>query len=99
MEGAFREVQNTGRYRAHRRGKTLRGLIPHVIVQVTLHTRKLLLRYGAGMDVQTCTVPTQFHIRRITVNLKPNANVEPGTGSGSVYSRCGIGAVYDVANL
>ena len=58
MEGAFHEVQNTGRHREHLRCRTLRGLITHVMAKMTSHTLKLLLRREAGIDVQTFTVIT-----------------------------------------
>ena len=56
IEGAFHEVQNTGRHLEHRPCKTVRGLITHVAAKMTSHALKLLLRRQAGIDIRTFTV-------------------------------------------
>ena len=56
IEGAFHEVQNTGRHLEHLPCKTVRGLITHVAAKMTSHALKLLLRRQVGIDVRTFTV-------------------------------------------
>ena len=56
IEGAFHEVQNTGRHLEHLPCKTVRGLSTHVAAKMTSHALKLLLRREAGIDVQTFAV-------------------------------------------
>ena len=56
IEGAFHEVQNTGRHLEHLTCRTLRGLRTHVAAKMTSHALKLLLRGQAGIDVRTFTV-------------------------------------------
>ena len=53
IEGAFNELQNTGRNLERLLRKTITGCITHVIAKVTSHTLKLLLRRQFGIDVQT----------------------------------------------
>lgn len=53
IEGAFNELQNTGRNLEHLLRKTVVGLTTHVIAKVASHTLKLLLRRQFGIDVQT----------------------------------------------
>ena len=53
IEGAFNELQNTGRNLERMLRKTVIGLTTHVIAKVTSHTLKLLLRRQFGIDVQT----------------------------------------------
>ena len=53
IEGAFNELQNTGRNLERLLRKTVTGLATHVIAKVTSHTLKLLLRRQFGIDVQT----------------------------------------------
>lgn len=53
IEGAFNELQNTGRNLERLLRKTVAGLTTHVIAKVTSHTLKLLLRRQYGIDVQT----------------------------------------------
>lgn len=53
IEGAFNELQNTGRNLERLLRKTVTGLTTHVIAKVTSHTLKLLLRRHFGIDVQT----------------------------------------------
>jgi hypothetical protein len=56
IEGAFNEVQNTGRNIERLLRKTIVGLTTHVIAKMTSHTLKLVLRRFFGIDVQTFTV-------------------------------------------
>ncbi len=56
IEGAFHEVQNTGRHLEHLTCRTLRGRRTHVAAKMTSHALRLLLRRQAGIDVQTFTV-------------------------------------------
>ena len=56
IEGAFHEVQNTGRHLEHLTCRTLQGLRTHVATKMTSHALRLLLRRQAGIDVQTFTV-------------------------------------------
>ena len=53
IEGAFHEIQNTGRYLERLLTKTVLGLCTQVIAKVTSHTLRLLLRRAYGMDVLT----------------------------------------------
>lgn len=53
IEGAFNELQNTGRNLERLLRKTITGLVTHTIAKVTSHTLKLLLRRQFGIDVQT----------------------------------------------
>ena len=56
IEGAFNELQNTGRNLERLLAKTVIGLTTRVIAKVTSHTLKLLLRHSFGVDVQTFQV-------------------------------------------
>ena len=56
IEGAFHEVQNTGRHLEHLTCRTLRGLSTHVAAKMASHALKLLLRREVGIDVRTFTV-------------------------------------------
>ena len=56
IEGAFHEVQNTGRHLEHLTCRTLQGLSTHVAAKMASHALKLLLRRQAGIDVQTFSV-------------------------------------------
>ena len=56
IEGAFHEVQNTGRHLEHLTCRTLRGLRTHVAAKMASHVLKLLLRRQAGIDIRTFTV-------------------------------------------
>ena len=56
IEGAFNEIQNTGRNLERLLTKTVIGLSTRVIAKVTSHTLKLLLRRTFGVDVQTFQV-------------------------------------------
>jgi hypothetical protein len=53
VEGAFNEVQNTGRNLERLLRKTVVGLITHVIAKMASHALKLVLRRFFGIDVQT----------------------------------------------
>lgn len=55
IEGAFNEVQNTGRNLERLLAKTVVGLATRVIAKVTSHLLKLVLRQSFGIDVQTFT--------------------------------------------
>lgn len=55
IEGAFNEVQNTGRNLERLLRKKIDGLKAHVIAKMTSHTVKLFLRREYGIDVQTFT--------------------------------------------
>ncbi len=56
IEGAFNEVQNTGRNIERLLRKTIIGLTTHIIAKLTSHTLKLVLRRFFGINVQTFTV-------------------------------------------
>lgn len=56
FEGAFNELQNTGRDLERLLTKTVIGLTTRVIAKVTSHTMKLLLRRRFGIEVQTFQV-------------------------------------------
>jgi len=53
VEGAFNEVQNTGRNLERLLRKTVVGLITHVIAKMASHALKLVLRRFFRIDVQT----------------------------------------------
>jgi hypothetical protein len=53
IEGAFNELQNTGRNLERLLRKTVVGLATHVTAKIASHTLKLLLRRQFGIDVQT----------------------------------------------
>lgn len=55
IEGAFNEVQNTGRNLERLLAKTLVGLCTRVIAKMTSHLIKLILRRLFDIDVQTFT--------------------------------------------
>ena len=58
IEGAFNEIQNTGRNLERLLAKTVVGLCTRVIAKMTSHIIKLVLRRFFGIDVQTfSTVP------------------------------------------
>lgn len=60
IEGAFNEVQNTGRNLERLLRKTIIGLYTHVIAKMASHTLKLVFRRLFGIDVQTFeAVPDQ----------------------------------------
>ncbi len=56
IEGAFHEVQNTGRHLEPLTCRTRRGLSTQVAAQMASHALKLLLRRQAGIDVRTFTL-------------------------------------------
>jgi hypothetical protein len=56
IEGAFNELQNTGRNLERLLTKTVSGLTTRVIAKVASHTLKLLLRRRFGIEVQTFQV-------------------------------------------
>lgn len=53
IEGVFHEIQNTGRNLERLLAKTVVGLVTRVIIKVTTHLLKHLLRIRYGIDVQT----------------------------------------------
>lgn len=53
IEGAFNEIQNTGRNLERLLAKKVVGLCTRVIAKMTSHALKLLLRRDFGIDVQT----------------------------------------------
>ena len=53
VEGAFNEVQNTGRNLERLLAKTVVGLCTRLIAKMTSHILKLVLRRFFGIDVQT----------------------------------------------
>jgi hypothetical protein len=53
IEGAFNEVQNTGRNLERLLRKTALGLSTHVVAKMASHALKLVLRRFFGIDVQT----------------------------------------------
>ena len=56
IEGAFNEIQNTGRNMERLLTKTVIGLSTRVIAKVTSYTLKLLLRRTFRIDVQTLVI-------------------------------------------
>ena len=56
IEGAFNEVQNTGRNVERLLTKTIVGLCTRVIAEMTSHVLKYLLRRDFNIDVQTFEV-------------------------------------------
>jgi len=56
IEGAFQELQNTGRHLEHLLAKTIVGLCTRVIAKLTSHALRRLLRQVFGIDVQTFRV-------------------------------------------
>lgn len=59
IEGAFNEVQNTGRNLERLLRKTVEGLCTHVTAKLASHALKLVLRRFFNIDVQTFTCATQ----------------------------------------
>jgi len=55
IEGVFNEIQNTGRHLERLLAKKVVGLCTRVILKMTSHALKLLLRSAFGIDVQTFT--------------------------------------------
>lgn len=53
IEGVFHEIQNTGRHIERLLAKTVTGLVTRIVVKVTAHLLKLILRSQYGIDVQT----------------------------------------------
>jgi len=53
IEGVFHEIQNTGRHLERLLAKTIVGLVTRVIVKVTSHLLRCLLRHHYGIDIQT----------------------------------------------
>jgi hypothetical protein len=60
IEGAFHEIQNTGRYLERLLAKTVIGLSTRVIAKVTSHALKLLLRRDFGIDVLSFSACATF---------------------------------------
>lgn len=60
IEGVFHEIQNTGRYLERLLAKTVVGLVTRVIVKVTSHLLRHLLRRQYGIDIQTFQYSTDF---------------------------------------
>lgn len=58
IEGAFHELQNTGRNLERLLAKTVLGLCTRVIAKITSHALRCLLRQAFGIDVQTFRVAT-----------------------------------------
>jgi hypothetical protein len=56
IEGAFNEIQNTGRNIERLLAKTVLGVSTRVIAKMTSHTLKYVLRQCFGIDVQTFEV-------------------------------------------
>ena len=56
IEGAFNEIQNTGRNIERLLAKTVLGVSTRVIAKMTSHALKHLLRQSFGIDVQTFEV-------------------------------------------
>lgn len=56
IEGAFNEIQNTGRNLERLLAKTVLGLCTRVIAKLTSHALKYVLRRLFGIDVQTFAV-------------------------------------------
>ncbi len=60
IEGAFHEIQNTGRHIERLLAKTVTGLVTRVAVKVTAHLLRLILRSRYGIDVQTFERSPEF---------------------------------------
>ena len=58
IEGAFHEIQNTGRNIERLLAKTVVGLCTRVIAKMTSHFLRNLLRVDSGVDVQTFEMST-----------------------------------------
>lgn len=58
IEGLFNEVQNTGRNLERLLAKTVLGITTRVIMKMTSHLVKFILRQDYGIDVQTFTYAT-----------------------------------------
>ncbi len=56
IEGAFNEIQNTGRNLERLLAKTVVGICTRVVAKITSYTLKLVLRCFFGIDVQTFTM-------------------------------------------
>jgi len=53
IEGAFHELQNTGRNIERLLAKTVTGLVTRIVAKVTAHLFRRILRLQYGIDVQT----------------------------------------------
>jgi hypothetical protein len=60
IEGVFHEIQNTGRSLERLLAKTVVGLVTRVIVKVTSHLLRHLLRCQYGIDIQTFQCASDF---------------------------------------
>lgn len=62
IEGVFHEIQTTGRYLERLLAKTVVGLVTRVIVKVTSHLLRHLLRRHYGIDIQPfqCSTDCSF---------------------------------------
>lgn len=60
IEGVFHEIQNTGRYLERLQAKTVVGLVTRVIMKVTSHLLRHLLRRQYGIDIQTFQCSSDF---------------------------------------
>jgi hypothetical protein len=56
IEGAFNEIQNTGRNLERLLAKTIVGLCTRLIAKIASHALKLLLRRAFGIDIQTFVI-------------------------------------------
>ena len=53
IEGVFHEIQNTGRFLERLLAKTVVGLVTRIIMKITSHLLRYLLRQRYGIDIQT----------------------------------------------
>ena len=60
IEGVFHEIQNTGRYLERLLAKTVVGLVTRVVMKVTSHLLRYLLRRRYGIDIQTFQYSSDF---------------------------------------
>lgn len=60
IEGAFHEIQNTGRHIERLLAKTIVGLATRIAIKMTAHLLKLRLRSHHGIDVQTFQMHSDF---------------------------------------
>jgi hypothetical protein len=60
IEGVFHEIQNTGRHLERLLAKSVVGLVTRVIMKVTSHLLRYLLRRRYGIDIQTFQCSPDF---------------------------------------
>jgi hypothetical protein len=53
IEGAFHEIQNTGRHLEHLRARTVIGLVSRIVAKVTAHLLRRILAQRFSIDIQS----------------------------------------------